>query len=175
MKQSLQTPYSPEPTGVWLFPGICQKVSGAEPLSTAAALLTGCGKAEEPAKDADQLARIQEAGEITIAMEGTWAPWTYHNENDELVGFDVEVGKAIAEKLQGCVVKLAARAGESGKLFGSITSKEISEGLASQCGINIEKNKIVQAEPIKSYGSYTVKAKLGYEISGNISVLVVEG
>ncbi len=47
----------------------------------------------------DQLARIQEKGEIVIAMEGTWAPWTYHDENDELVGFDVEVGKLIAEKL----------------------------------------------------------------------------
>ncbi len=41
--------------------------------------------------------------------------------------------------------------------------------------MDIEKNKIVQAEPIKSYGSYTVKAKLGYEISGSINVLVVEG
>lgn len=47
----------------------------------------------------DQLARIKAAGEITVAMEGTWAPWTYHDENDELVGFDVEVAKKIAEKL----------------------------------------------------------------------------
>ena len=47
----------------------------------------------------DLLAQIQEKGEIVIAMEGTWAPWTYHDENDELVGYDVEVGKAIAEKL----------------------------------------------------------------------------
>ena len=41
--------------------------------------------------------------------------------------------------------------------------------------MDIEKNKIVQTEPIKSYGSFTVKAKLGYEISGSINVLVVEG
>lgn len=47
----------------------------------------------------DLLAQIQEKGEIVIAMEGTWAPWTYHDENDELVGYDVEVGKAIADKL----------------------------------------------------------------------------
>lgn len=72
----------------------------------------GCGSAggeivEESASvehynedmEADELARIQAAGTITIAMEGTWAPWTYHDEKDELVGFDVEVGKAIAEKL----------------------------------------------------------------------------
>lgn len=77
-----------------------------------AMLLTGCSGAqmstgqnvqsqasEGQAEGQDQLARIQAAGEMTIAMEGTWAPWTYHDENDELVGFDVEVGKAIAEKL----------------------------------------------------------------------------
>ena len=40
--------------------------------------------------------------------------------------------------------------------------------------MDIEKNKIVQSEPIKTFGSYTVKAKLGYEVSGNIHVLVVE-
>ena len=47
----------------------------------------------------DLLAQIQERGVIVIAMEGTWAPWTYHDENDELVGFDVEVGQQIAEAL----------------------------------------------------------------------------
>lgn len=47
----------------------------------------------------DLLARIQEKGEIVIAMEGTWAPWTYHDENDKLVGYDVEAGQKIADKL----------------------------------------------------------------------------
>ena len=47
----------------------------------------------------DQLARIQEKGEIVIATEGTWAPWTYTDENGNLVGFDVEIATAIAEKL----------------------------------------------------------------------------
>lgn len=47
----------------------------------------------------DLLARIQDKGEIVIATEGTWAPWTYHNEEDQLVGFDVEVAQKIAEKL----------------------------------------------------------------------------
>lgn len=88
---------------------------------------------------------------------------------------DKAEAKATAEKLQGCVVKIAARAGESGKLFGSITSKEISEGLASQCGINIEKNKIVLSDPIKSFGTYEVKCKLGFEISGTVNVIVTEG
>ena len=51
------------------------------------------------AEEGDLLARIQEKGEIVIATEGTWAPWTYHDENDNLVGFDVEVAQKIAEKL----------------------------------------------------------------------------
>ncbi len=65
----------------------------------------GCGGSAETASgdgatgSGDQLARIKEAGKITIAMEGTWAPWTYHDEKGDLVGFDVEVGKLIAEKL----------------------------------------------------------------------------
>ena len=87
--------------------------------------------------------------------------------------------KALAEenakKLTGIQVVIRAKAGSGGKLFGAVTSQEISDALKEQFAIDIEKNKIVQAEPIKTFGSYTVKAKLGYEISGNINVLVVEG
>jgi large subunit ribosomal protein L9 len=79
-----------------------------------------------------------------------------------------------AAKLQSCVVKIAAKAGSSGKLFGSVTSKEISEALKAQFNIDVEKNRIVQNEPIKSFGSYEVKCKLGHEIIGVINVLVVE-
>ena len=68
-----------------------------------------------------------------------------------------------------------AKAGAGGKLFGAVTSPEISDALREQFGIEIEKNKIVQAEPIKTFGAYTVKAKLGYEVSGTINVLGVEG
>ena len=79
-----------------------------------------------------------------------------------------------ARKLEGVQVIIRARAGGAGKLFGAVTSQEISAALKEQFDIDIEKNKIVQAEPIKSFGSYTVKAKLGFETSGNINVLVVE-
>ena len=87
--------------------------------------------------------------------------------------------KALAEenakKLGGVQVIIKAKAGNGGRLFGAVTSQEISNALKEQFGIEIEKNKIVQAEPIKTFGSFTVKAKLGYEISGNVNVLVVEG
>ncbi|MBQ6539758.1 MAG: 50S ribosomal protein L9 [Oscillospiraceae bacterium] len=82
--------------------------------------------------------------------------------------------KVIAEKLDSIVVKIPAKAGSAGKLFGAVTSKEISDALKSQFSIDIEKHKIVQNEPIKSYGSYDVKCRLGYEISGVIHVIVTE-
>ena len=79
-----------------------------------------------------------------------------------------------AKKLGGVQVTVRAKAGSAGKLFGAVTSEAISKALKEQFDMDIEKNKIVQAEPIKSFGSFTVKAKLGYEISGTINVLVVE-
>lgn len=57
------------------------------------------GESQEASQTDDLLAAIQDKGEIVIAMEGTWAPWTYHDEEDQLVGYDVEVGQLIAEKL----------------------------------------------------------------------------
>ena len=83
--------------------------------------------------------------------------------------------QAYAEQLKAVQVTVKAKAGSNGKLFGAVTSAEISSQLKAQFGMDIEKNKIVQAEPIKNYGTYSVKVKLGYEISGTVSVLVIEG
>ena len=80
-----------------------------------------------------------------------------------------------AKKLGGVQVIIKAKAGNAGKLFGAVTSQEISDALKAQFDIDIEKNKIVQADPIKTFGAFTVKAKLGYEVSGTINLLVVEG
>ena len=80
--------------------------------------------------------------------------------------------EAIAAKLKDCVVKLTAKAGAGGRLFGAVTSKEISEGLKAQYGLDVAKSKIVQDEPIKAYGTYELKCKLGYEVSGAIQVVV---
>ena len=81
----------------------------------AAALLSACGSSAAssaaPAADTssetaasadnsgDLLAQIQQRGEIVFGTEGTWSPWTYHDENDQLVGFDIEVAQKVAEKL----------------------------------------------------------------------------
>ncbi len=82
--------------------------------------------------------------------------------------------QALAEQLKGCMVKIPAKAGAGGRLFGSVTSKEVSDALKTQCGIDIAKTKIVLPDPIKSFGGYQLKCKLGYEISGTINVVVTE-
>ena len=79
-----------------------------------------------------------------------------------------------AEKLKECMVKLTARAGAGGKLFGAVTTKEISEGLQKQFGIDIPKQKLVLEEPIKAFGNYQVKARLGYEVTATVYVSVFE-
>ncbi len=70
--------------------------SKKEPASAAGG--DGASQAEESTAS-DRLSEIREKGEIVVAMEGTWAPWTYHDEDDNLVGYDVEVAQRIAQKL----------------------------------------------------------------------------
>ena len=82
--------------------------------------------------------------------------------------------EATAEKLKECMVKLTAKAGSGGKLFGAVTTKEISEGLKEQFGVDVPKQKLVLEEPIKAFGSYQVKAKLGFEVNGTVYVSVYE-
>lgn len=82
--------------------------------------------------------------------------------------------QAIAEQLKGIQVKIPCKGGEGGKLFGAITGKEIAAALAEQFSLTIDGKKLVLEQPIKSFGSYEVKAKLGYEVSGTVYVLVIE-
>ena len=82
--------------------------------------------------------------------------------------------EALSKKLEGLMVKIPAKAGEGGRLFGAVTAKEISEALSAQFGLNIAKTKLVLDEPIKACGGYQIKAKLGYEIVGTVNVMVVE-
>ena len=73
-------------------------VMAAVMIFTLVVSLVGCGK-QEKTPEGDLLARIQAKGTIVVAMEGTWAPWTYHDETGTLVGYDVEIAQKIAEKL----------------------------------------------------------------------------
>ena len=82
--------------------------------------------------------------------------------------------EATVEKLKECMVKLTAKAGNGGRLFGAVTTKEISEGLKAQFNIDIPKQKRVLEDPIKAFGSYQIKAKLGFEVVGTVYVSVFE-
>ncbi len=82
--------------------------------------------------------------------------------------------QALAAKLESLQVIIRAKAGTGSRLFGSVTGRDVSEALKAQHGIDINKTKIVQDDPIKSFGSFELKCKLGYEVSGIIHVVVTE-
>ena len=82
--------------------------------------------------------------------------------------------EAIAEQLKELTVRIVAKGGNGGRLFGAVTTKEISDALKAQHKIDINKAKLVQDEPIKSFGGYELKAKLGHDVVGTVKVVVVE-
>lgn len=92
--------------------------------------------------------------------------------------FKIETAKAQAEKdkktLEGKVFKMTAKAGKGGRLFGSITSKQVSEEIKKQYNINVDKRKIVLECDIKEFGTYGAEVKLYTGISAKIDVQVSE-
>ena len=85
-----------------------------------------------------------------------------------------EAAVQLGGKLKDVTVKIPARGGKEGKLFGAITNKEIAEALLAQFRLDVAKQKIVLDEPIKAFGTYEVRAKLGYEVTAKFSVSVTE-
>ena len=82
---------------------------------------------------------------------------------------------ALAEKLGSLIVTIGASSGGDGRLYGSITSKDIAEKLMQQHKIDIDKRKLVLNENIKSYGTYNVDVKVYPEVSAKLKVVVTEG
>lgn len=82
--------------------------------------------------------------------------------------------QAVAEKLSGVLVKIKMGAGADGRLYGSVTAKDVAESLEKDHKIVVDRRKIVINEPIKAYGSYTLDIKLYTEITGKINVLVCQ-
>lgn len=80
----------------------------------------------------------------------------------------------LRNRMKDMTVVVTAKGGGAGRLFGSVTNTEVSEALAKQAGIQLDKRKIVLDEPIKSVGVYTVKCKLGYEINAELKIEVKE-
>ena len=83
-----------------------------------------------------------------------------------------KTAESLAEKIAAVSVTLPARAGEEGKLFGAITSRDIALAL-EKAGVPVDRKLVLLAEPIKQLGDYKVKVKLGAEIVPEISVSVV--
>lgn len=80
-----------------------------------------------------------------------------------------ELAKTLEEK----VIKIEVKIGENGKLFGSVTNKEIAEALSKQAGINIDKKKIVLEEPIKNIGDITVGLKIHPKVTARLKVQII--
>ena len=81
---------------------------------------------------------------------------------------------AISKQLRELTLVVKAKGGGAGRLFGAVTTNEIAEALKKNAGITIDKRKLVLDENIKNVGTYTVKAKLGYEIVGQFNVKIEE-
>ena len=82
--------------------------------------------------------------------------------------------KELADKSSNLTVKISAEAGNDGRFYGAVTTKDISEAVKSQFGIDVDKRKIVLDAPIKAFGTYKLDIKLYPEISGKLTVSVVE-
>ena len=91
----------------------------------------------------------------------------YHAEMEQ------QAARETAQKLDGKTLKLTARAGQNGKLFGSVTTKEVAEELKKQFGVDVDKRKISMAD-IKAFGSYSAEIKMMQGIAATVTVEVTD-
>ncbi len=111
----------------------------------------------------------KEANNANInVMEGQAASAEYRRQKE------IEEAQALSEKMKDIVVSLKAKAGDNGKLFGSITSKDISEELLKQHHIKIDKKKLVLPDGIKVLGMTVVDVKIHAGVLGKLKVNVSE-
>ena len=110
---------------------------------------------EATAKNLNDL-KLQKANEAKIAAE------------------QLAAAKELGEKLEKATVTLAIKAGEGGRAFGSVSSKEIGKAIQEQLGLEVDKKKIVLNDPIKSIGSFEVPVKLHKDVAAKLAVKVVE-
>ena len=112
-----------------------------------------------------------------IAMEATAAAINTMRMNDkatqERQARERAEAMELAKRMKAMALTVYAKGGGAGRLFGSVTSQEIADALQSQ-GITLDKRKIVIDEPIKNVGTYTIRCKLGYEITAQLTVQIQE-
>ena len=96
------------------------------------------------------------------------------NNQEKIAQEQLEAAQNFAKELETKEVILSIKAGEGGRTFGSVSSKEIAQAFKDQCGMEIDKKKIQMEESIKSFGVYEVKVKLHPKVTGTLKVKVKE-
>ena len=93
---------------------------------------------------------------------------------EKIAAEQLAAAKELAEKLEGMSVTLTMKAGEGGKAFGSVSGKEIAAAAKDQLNLEIDKKKLVLPEAIKTFGNHEVPVKLHKDVTGKLTVKVVE-
>lgn len=136
----------------------------------------GLGKAGEKVKASDGYARnyLFPKGLAVEANAQTLTEFK-NSEASKQHKIDVEIAAAkdAQAKLQGRTVKLTAKAGQNGRLFGSVTAKDVAEAISRQLSVQVDKRKLSVAD-IKNFGTYSVEIKLYSGITATLSVEVGE-
>jgi large subunit ribosomal protein L9 len=92
----------------------------------------------------------------------------------KLAAEQLAAAKELAAKIEAGSVSLSMKAGESGKAFGSVSSKEIAAAATEQLGLDIDKKKLVLTEPLKTFGTHQVPLKLHKDVTAKLTVKIVE-
>ena len=92
----------------------------------------------------------------------------------KLAAEQLAAAKELAAKIEAGSVSLSMKAGESGKAFGPVSSKEIAAAATEQLGLDIDKKKLVLPEPLKTFGTHQVPLKLHKDVTAKLTVKIVE-
>ena len=133
----------------------------------------GTGKAGDVVKVSDGYARnmLLPKGYATEATDGNIRSL---EKQKELLAQEKAAAEELAKKLEDVTVIIKTKSGEGGRLFGSITSKDIADETKKQTGLTIDKKKIQMKNPIKSIGRFEIDVKLYPEVSGKLTVEVTD-
>ena len=93
---------------------------------------------------------------------------------DKIAAEQLQAAKDLAADLAEKSITLSIKAGEGGKAFGSVSSKEITKAIQDQLGMEIDKKKLVLPEPLKTFGTHEVPIKLHRDVTGKLAVKVLE-
>lgn len=138
--------------------------------------IKGVGKKDEVINASDGYARNYLLPK-RLAVEANAENMNKLNNKKESANYKKDMEKQnaeeLAKKIKGIMLKIKVKAGENGKIFGGVTSKEISENLKIQYNLNIDKKKIELKETIKTLGSFNVQIKLFEGIMSNLKVEII--